>query len=355
MVDEEIQLRVRNGGGGTEDGLIPLPFAVETCQRCRSEFAAASVGQGGAKVCRSVATNISRKAVLCAVFDAHAAKAGVPEAVTALVDARPQVVRVGGVQRVVGANIEFAFRGLQAVRIDGQNLVPARERFVEFKGSILDEFGVEPAVGSEVDVFEKDAEHLGRDGRAGVSNVDVDESGALLCVAPSKDQSKTNEQHGAAKISGHRGGTHYSGVYREGLRRLMSIQDNQLSRRSILLGSAAALPLVGANGDQGRPALTAGMVIERIKTSIGIAWRQQTVDNLIAGAPDTPVRGIATTMMATLDVCKRAHAAGKNMIITHESTFFSHQDAVEQLQGDETYLCKRDFLNSERHGGISLP
>ena len=49
-------------------------------------------------------------------------------------------------------------------------------------------------------------------------------------------------------------------------------------------------------------------------------------------------------MMATLDVCKRAHNAGKNMVITHESTFFSHQDTVDQLHGDATYLCKRDFL-----------
>jgi hypothetical protein len=33
---------------------------------------------------------------------------------------------------------------------------------------------------------------------------------------------------------------------------------------------------------------------------------------MIAGSVDTPVKGIATTMMATLDVCRRANAAGKN-------------------------------------------
>src|SRR4030095_8679168 len=63
------------------------------------------------------------------------------------------------------------------------------------------------------------------------------------------------------------------------------------------------------------------------------------------GTAETPVKGIATTMMATLDVVKRAAAAGRNMIITHESTFFSHQDRVDQFQQDATYLYKLDFLN----------
>lgn len=91
--------------------------------------------------------------------------------------------------------------------------------------------------------------------------------------------------------------------------------------------------------------ITAGQIIERIKANVGIPWRAQTVDNIIAGSAETPVKGIATTMMATLDVVKRAAAAGRNMIITHESTFFSHQDRVEQFQQDATYLYKLDFLN----------
>jgi len=122
------------------------------------------------------------------------------------------------------------------------------------------------------------------------------------------------------------------------------------SRRAFLQ-TWTAVPLSGAaqverqSFASAQQATTAGVVIDRIKANIGIPWRQQTVDNLIAGTAETPVKGIATTMMATLDVCKRAHAAGKNMVITHESTFFSHQDTVAQLQADEIYLCKRDFLN----------
>ena len=96
------------------------------------------------------------------------------------------------------------------------------------------------------------------------------------------------------------------------------------------------------------PALAAGQVIDRIKAQVGIPWRAQTVDNIIVGAADMPVTGIATTMMATLDVVRRAAARGKNLVITHESTFFSHQDRTEQLQQDPTYQFKLDFLNRHR-------
>lgn len=116
------------------------------------------------------------------------------------------------------------------------------------------------------------------------------------------------------------------------------------SRRTFLtasMGLAAAkiAPLQAAQ------TITAGQVIDRIKANVGIPWRAQTVDNIIAGTAQMPVKGIATTMMATLDVVQRAAARGKNMVITHESTFFSHQDRTEQLVQDATYQYKLDFLN----------
>jgi putative NIF3 family GTP cyclohydrolase 1 type 2 len=119
------------------------------------------------------------------------------------------------------------------------------------------------------------------------------------------------------------------------------------ARRTFLLTSLglAATKLMRA---QTAPTLTAGQIIERIKANVGIPWRAQTVDNIIAGSAETPVQGIATTMMATLDVVKRAAAAGRNMVITHESTFFSHQDRVDQFQQNTTYLHKLDFLNKNK-------
>jgi putative NIF3 family GTP cyclohydrolase 1 type 2 len=120
----------------------------------------------------------------------------------------------------------------------------------------------------------------------------------------------------------------------------------QNSRRSFLLTSLGMAAM--RSGFTAAQTITAGQVIERIKSNVGIPWRAQTVDNIIAGTAETPVKGIATTMMATLDVVKRAAAAGRNMVITHESTFFSHQDRTDQFQKDATYLHKLDFLNQNK-------
>lgn len=127
-----------------------------------------------------------------------------------------------------------------------------------------------------------------------------------------------------------------------------AMHNSNMPGRPVSRRTAIAAPLLTAGLAQAfQPApagLTAGQIIERIKANVGVPWRQQTVDTIIAGSVDTPVKGIATTMMATFDVLKRASAAGRNLVITHESTFFSHQDTVNQLKSDETYLSKLDFI-----------
>ena len=72
---------------------------------------------------------------------------------------------------------------------------------------------------------------------------------------------------------------------------------------------AAHAVLAQTESQNGR--LTAQQVIERIKQHVGIPWRATTVDTVKAGNPDTPVIGIATTMVATLDLLKRAVAAAE--------------------------------------------
>ena len=119
-----------------------------------------------------------------------------------------------------------------------------------------------------------------------------------------------------------------------------------LSRRSFL-HVGASLAVAGVpwpRRAEAQSTLAAGEVIQRIKDKVGIPWRAQTVDNLIAGRPETRVRGIATTMMATLDVVQRAAAAGRNLVITHEPTFYSHQDTRDTLTQDPAYQFKDAFL-----------
>jgi putative NIF3 family GTP cyclohydrolase 1 type 2 len=109
---------------------------------------------------------------------------------------------------------------------------------------------------------------------------------------------------------------------------------------------------LGANSAaaQAKP-LTAREVIARIQEHVGIPWMPQTVDTFKAGNPDAEVKGVAVTMMATLDVLQRAAAAGQNLIITHEPTFFNHLDKpddLDQKDNDPVLAAKRAFI--EEHG-----
>jgi putative NIF3 family GTP cyclohydrolase 1 type 2 len=93
--------------------------------------------------------------------------------------------------------------------------------------------------------------------------------------------------------------------------------------------------------------MTAQQIVSRIQTKlqqIGIAWRAQTVDTFKAGAPETEVRAIATTGMSTFDVLRRAAAAGRNFVITHEPTFYNHLDQTTDLEKDPTYQAKQRFI-----------
>ena len=97
--------------------------------------------------------------------------------------------------------------------------------------------------------------------------------------------------------------------------------------------------------------VTANDVIDQIKAHVGVPWQEPTVDTFKAGDPQSPAKGIAVTMMTTLDVLKRAAANGQNLVITHEPTFFDHLDNPKQLpQGEDDAVLKqkREFI-AEHH------
>ena len=111
------------------------------------------------------------------------------------------------------------------------------------------------------------------------------------------------------------------------------------TRRSLFAVCATALPRALA-----QTPLTARQVIERIQSELAVKFSNDTVDTFKAGDPDTPVRGIATTVMATFDVLKRAAAANCNLVITHEPTFYNHQDSLADFANDEVANAKLAFI-----------
>jgi putative NIF3 family GTP cyclohydrolase 1 type 2 len=101
------------------------------------------------------------------------------------------------------------------------------------------------------------------------------------------------------------------------------------------------------SAQSGKP--TARGVITAIQHELPGSWDQPTVDTFKAGNPDTPVTGIAVTMMTTMDVLQRAAARGDNLIVTHEPTFFDHLDKPQGLDdNDPVWKEKREFI--EAHG-----
>src|SRR5579864_7847690 len=108
----------------------------------------------------------------------------------------------------------------------------------------------------------------------------------------------------------------------------------------------AAAPAFG----QGN-APTAREVVKMIQDNVGVPWQKDTVDTFKAGNPDTPVTGIAVTMMATMDVLERAAANHENFVITHEPTFYNHLDVPEEMpQSDPVWAEKRAFI--EKHNMV---
>jgi putative NIF3 family GTP cyclohydrolase 1 type 2 len=91
--------------------------------------------------------------------------------------------------------------------------------------------------------------------------------------------------------------------------------------------------------------LTARQVVERIRKNVGIPWREQTVDNFKDGSnPDAAVTGIATTMVATFELLRRAAAAKRNLIIVHEPTYYSNLDDPKDIANDPMFRLKREFI-----------
>ena len=94
-------------------------------------------------------------------------------------------------------------------------------------------------------------------------------------------------------------------------------------------------------------AITAGEVVNRLKAALGVSWRDATYrDTFKFGGGATEVRGIATTVFCTLDVLREAAAAGLNMIIPHEVTYWNDRDDVSLVADQALYAEKTAFMRA---------
>lgn len=126
----------------------------------------------------------------------------------------------------------------------------------------------------------------------------------------------------------------------------------QPSRREFLRTAATALVTANVAGSirvaAAAPTLTAQQVTDRIRERVGVPWRDGTSDGFKVGSPEAIVTGVATTVMATADVLRRAAAAGQNLIITQEPTFYTAAEDGGGRNGDVVYSAKKALVD-ERH------
>ncbi|KRE48894.1 Nif3-like dinuclear metal center hexameric protein [Paenibacillus sp. Soil724D2] len=89
--------------------------------------------------------------------------------------------------------------------------------------------------------------------------------------------------------------------------------------------------------------ITIGQVIDRLLEQAPV--NEPTVDSLRVGSAQTEVTGIVVVFLATQAVIEQAAALGVNLIISHEGTFYRHQEDMEVLQDDPVINEKRELLD----------
>jgi putative NIF3 family GTP cyclohydrolase 1 type 2 len=88
----------------------------------------------------------------------------------------------------------------------------------------------------------------------------------------------------------------------------------------------------------------AGDIINRIIAETGSVKIPNTVDIIKEGDPETPVKGIVTSMFGTMKVLKEAADLNCNLIIVHEPLYYNHLDETRQFQNDPVFLEKQKFI-----------
>jgi putative NIF3 family GTP cyclohydrolase 1 type 2 len=70
-------------------------------------------------------------------------------------------------------------------------------------------------------------------------------------------------------------------------------------------------------------AITAQAIVDRIQQKRGSGWKDSAADTFLAGDRQSEVKGTVTTFAPSLEVLHKAVAAGRNMIISRESPFWT--------------------------------
>jgi putative NIF3 family GTP cyclohydrolase 1 type 2 len=91
------------------------------------------------------------------------------------------------------------------------------------------------------------------------------------------------------------------------------------------------------------------MIIDKLIEPVGTLTN--TTDRLIAGDPDKRVSRVAVTFSSSYEVIQLAVECKADLLITHEPTFYLHQDETDWLADDEVFEKKRQLISES---GITI-
>ncbi len=111
--------------------------------------------------------------------------------------------------------------------------------------------------------------------------------------------------------------------------------------------ASGALILPARLRGQARSGPSVQDVLDRIRAAAGVPPRGSSADGVKAGDPSIAVTGIAVVAMPTIDLLRRAAAAGANLIVTTEPTFYTANDEPGPRAGDSVYLAKKALIDRE--------
>ena len=96
--------------------------------------------------------------------------------------------------------------------------------------------------------------------------------------------------------------------------------------------------------------MTVGEVVALLKAAVPDmpqgGFLDGSSDTLKAGSEGAEVTGIVTTFLATAEVIEKTAALGANLIITHEPTFYHHDDTPATFPEDAVITRKAEALAS---------
>ena len=66
-----------------------------------------------------------------------------------------------------------------------------------------------------------------------------------------------------------------------------------------------------------------------------------TCDTVKIGDTSAECTGVATAIFASVEIIQKAIAAGCNLILVHEPSFYTHMDPLDWLEGNEVFEAKK--------------